>query len=309
MAARRFRLLPASEAATQPIPQYLSLNYCDLFKIQHVGNPFPLRPVSFSSLASYLECPGCALAAQRKRRNKEPKHFTNIFQGSLFGTGNPDPRLVGTLLHAIVNLLHDPDGPIAPEQQASLLAYPDVLTRFIRHDLLGALQTAGKIKLAIFFDELCGYETTLRKAVIEPLVSYQRELLRTGSTIFAISERFQMKLLSTKNTFANHMDWGGYVGLVGEFDQIRLRKCGESGSRPAIIEFKKGLGKKRTWDKMYEALRDEETGAKTSDELTEPGLAHALQLMIYWMAFQTRWDVMDQVRASRGRIEDVQMPL
>jgi hypothetical protein len=307
MAVGRLRLLPASEAATQPIPQYMTLNYGDLFKIQHVSNPFPLRPVSFSTLASYLECPGCALEMQRKRRAKEPKYFTNVFQGSLFGTGAPDPRQVGTLLHAIINLLHDPQGPVRPEQRALLLRYPDVLTRFIRYDLLSALQEAGKIKLAIFLDEMHGYDGTLRKAVIEPLLRYQHELARTRTTVFAGSERFQFKLLSTKNTFANHLDWGGYVGLVGEFDQIRLRRSSE-GMRSAIMEFKKGLGKKRSWDKLYAPQRDEYELAP-SDDLTEPGLAHALQLMIYWMAFQTRWDVMGPMLASRGRVEDLRMPL
>jgi len=312
MAVGRLRLLPAYEAATQPIPQYMTLNYGDLFKIQHVSNPFPLRPVSFSTLASYLECPGCALEMQRRRRAKEPKYFTNVFQGSLFGTGTPDPRQVGTLLHAVINLLHDPDGPVPADKRAVLLRYPDVLTRFIRYDLLSALREAGKIKMAIFLDEMCGYDGTLRKAVIEPLVRYQRELAHTRTTIFAGSERFQCKLLSTKNTFANHQDWGGYVGLVGEFDQIRLRQSSEGGVRPTIMEFKKGLGKKRSWDKMYTPQHDdlEDTYESTmSDNLTEPGLAHALQLMIYWLAFQTRWDVMGPMLASRGRVEDLRMPL
>src|ERR1700740_561967 len=117
MAGGRYRILHASEAETQPVPPYLSLNYENLFKIQRVSNPFPLRPVSFSRLSSYLECPGCALEQQRKRRAKEPRHFTDIHQGSLFAAREPDPRLVGTLLHAVVDLLHDPDGPVAPEQQ------------------------------------------------------------------------------------------------------------------------------------------------------------------------------------------------
>ena len=312
MLAGRYRILHAAEAATQPIPQYLSLNYADLFKIQRVSNPFPLRPVSFSRLTSYLECPSCALEQQRKRRAREPKHFTDIHQGSLFGSGEPDPRLVGTLLHAVVDLLHDPQGPVEAEQQSLLLTYPDVLTRFIRHDLLSALQAAGKLKLAMFFDEICAYEGTLQSTLIRPLLSYQQELLRTGSTVFAASERFQFKLLSTRNTFAGHSDWGGYVGLVGEFDQIRLRTYGEIKDRPAIMEFKKGLGKKRSWDKLYSALEGDESASAASpasDELVEPGLAHALQLMIYWLAFQTRWDVLGRVLTARGQIEDLSMPL
>jgi hypothetical protein len=312
MPGGRYRILHAAEAATQPIPQYISLNYGDLFKIQRVNNPFPLKPVSFSRLSSYLECPSCALEQQRKRRTKEPRHFTDVHQGSLFASREPDPRLVGTLLHAVVDLLHDPTGPVEAEQQMALLTYPDVLTRFIRYDLLSALQTAGKLKLAIFFDEICAYEETLRTTLLAPLLRYQRELLRTGATVFAASERFQFKLLSTRNTFAEHSDWGGYVGLVGEFDQIRLRACSKERSRPAIMEFKKGLGKKRGWDKWSAALAGEESmavGSLESDELLEPGLAHALQLIVYWLAFQTRWDIKERVQAARGQIEEFPMSL
>lgn len=312
MSGGRYRILSASEAATQPIPQYLSLNYADLFKIQRVSNPFPLRPVSFSRLASYLECPSCALEQQRKRRPKEPKHFTDVHQAGLFGSREPDPRLVGTLLHTIVNLLHDPQSPIEGERQKWLLADSDVLTSFIHHDLLGALQAAGKLGLAMFFDEICASEEVLRAAVIRPLLIYQQELVRTGSTVFAASERFQLKLLSTGKTFAGHRDWGGYVGLVGEFDQIRLRNGGEIKEKPAIMEFKKGLGKKRSWDKVAAALEKDSAPALTSpdsEELREPGLAHALQLMVYWLAFQTRWDVLERVLAARGYVEDLPMPL
>jgi hypothetical protein len=312
MPTGRYRILPVEEAVTQPISQYLNLNYAELFKIQRVSNPFPLRPVSFSRLASYLECPSCALEQQRKRRTKEPKHFTNLHQTSFFGSREPDPRLVGTLLHAVVDLLHDSHRSVSAEQQYLLLTSPDVLTSFIRYDLLNALQAAGKLKLAIFFDEICAYEEMLWSVLIRPLLSYQQELLRTGSTVFAASERFQCKLLSTGRTFAGHRDWGGYVGLVGEFDQIRLRNDGEVRDKPAIMEFKKGLGKKRSWDKWYAALEQNDGSFRTSvdsDELVEPGLAHALQLMVYWLAFQTRWDVWERVQTVRGQIEDLAMPL
>jgi hypothetical protein len=312
MAGGRYRILHASEAAIQPIPQYLSLNYANLFKIQRVNNPFPLRPVSFSRLTSYLECPNCALEQQRKRRKREPQHFTDLHQASLFAAREPDPRLVGTLLHAIVDLLHDPQGPLAEDKQASLLADTDVLTRFIRYDLLGTLQEAGKLKLAMFFDEIAAYEETLLSSVIYPLAHYQQELLRTGAQVFAASERFQFKLLSTGNTFAGHQDWGGYVGLVGEFDQIRLHHCDANRGRPAIMEFKKGLGKKRSWDKWAGALETEaEARAPTaaSEDLLEPGLAHAFQLMVYWLAFQTRWDLRERVLAARGQIDDLPMAL
>ena len=312
MAGDRYRILHASEAATRPIPQYLSLNYADLFKIQRVANPFPLRPVSFSRLTSYLECPNCALEQQRKKRKREPQHFTNLHQASLFAAREPDPRLLGTLLHAIVDLLHDPQGPLVEETRASLLADPDVLTRFIRYDLLGTLQEAGKLKLAMFFDEIAAYEETLHTSIITPLVSYQRELLRANARVFAASERFQFKLLSTGNTFAGHRDWGGYVGLVGEFDQIRLHYCGTTRGRPAIMEFKKGLGKKRGWDKRTAALETEKKAcvpSAASEDLLEPGLAHAFQLMVYWLAFQTRWDLQERVLAARGQIDDLPMTL
>src|SRR5258708_17890922 len=177
MLAGRYRMLTAAEAVTQPISQYLNLNYAELFKIQRVSNPFPLRPVSFSRLASYLECPSCALEQQRKRRTKEPKHFTDVHQGTVFGSREPDPRLAGTLLHAVVDLLHDSRGPVSAEQQHSLLTSPDVLTSFIRYDLLSALQAAGKLKPAIFFDEIFAYEEKLWSVLFCPLLRYQQELL------------------------------------------------------------------------------------------------------------------------------------
>jgi hypothetical protein len=312
MAGGRYRILHAHEAAIQPIPQYLSLNYADLFKIQRVANPFPLQPVSFSRLTSYLECPNCALAQQRKRREREPQRFTEIHQASLFASREPDPRLVGTLLHAIVDLLHDPCGPLDEKLRASLLADADVLTRFVQYDLLAALREAGKLKLAMFFDELAAYEGALRSIVLHPILSYQRELRRTGATVFAASERFQFKLLSTGNTFAGHRDRGGYVGLVGEFDQIRLHTRDTSYARPAIMEFKKGLGKKRNWDKQASLLAADGVAARLTgetDDLQEPGLAHAFQLMIYWLAFQTRWDLQERLLAARGQIDEIPMSL
>lgn len=310
MPAGSYRILPASEAATQPLPSYLSLNYANLFKIQRVSNPFPLRPISFSRLTSYLECPSCALEQSRKRRPKEPGRFIPVHQSSLFATKEPDPRLIGTLLHAVIDLLHDAQGPLTDEQQALLLTDPDVLTRFLQYDLLEALQTAGKFKLAVFVDELKTHRELLRSSLLRPLILYQREYQRTGSTVFAASERFQCKLLSTGKTFVGHKDWGGYVGLVGEFDQIRLRKDAGGRIRPAIMEFKKGLGKARNWDISLTALENlngasNEPGA--ASELEEPGLAHAFQLMIYWLAFQTRWDVMEQVMATRGQMDDLAM--
>jgi hypothetical protein len=312
MLINTLRLLHASEAATQSIPYYVHLDYANLFKIQHVRNAFPLKPVSFSRLVSYLECPGCALDQKPRRRTKEPKHFTNIHQTTMFGGRQPDPRLVGTLLHQIINLLHDERGPLTEAQRTSLLTYPDQLTGFLRHDLLQALRTAEKFKLAIFLDELSAHEDTLRTALISPLLRYQQELILSGSMVFAISERFQFKLLSTGKTFAGHNDWGGEVAVVGEFDQIRLRNIGSElvpGGTPAIIEFKKGLGQKKGWwDTLGLALEDKDAES-ASDGLSQPGMAHALQLAIYWLAFQTRWDVVEHVLFAKGRNEDVSMSL
>lgn len=303
--------LHSSEAATRSMPHYVHLNYANLFKIQHVRNAFPLKPVSFSRLVSYLECPGCALDQKPARRKKEPKHFTNIHQAALFGGRQPDPRLVGTLLHQIINLLHDNRGPLTEEQRITLLTCPDALADFLSSDVLEALQLAERVKLAIFFDELRAYKHTLRRLVIEPLLRYQQELVLSGARVFAISERFQFKLLSTSKTFAGHNDWGGEVALVGEFDQIRLRNIGSElapGGMPAIIEFKTGLGKKKIWDTLGLALEDGDTD-EVSDGLIQPGMAHALQLAIYWMAFQTRWDLLEYVQLVKGRSGEVPMSL
>ncbi|HLZ62565.1 MAG TPA: PD-(D/E)XK nuclease family protein [Ktedonosporobacter sp.] len=300
--------MKASEAAAQPIPGYISLNYADLFKIQQVRqNIFVFRPVSFSSLAEYLECPGCALDRKRKKRTKEPKHFTHIHQTSLFGKGIPDPRLVGTLLHHVINLLHDTRGPLTDEQRRELLTDPGSLTRFLRRDLLQLLRETEKLKLALFLDELSASEETLRTSLIVPLLRYREELVVSGSTVFAIAERFQFKLASTSKTFIGHRDWGGDVAIVGEFDQIRLRNVAEGTgltARPTILDFKTGLGKKKRWDKV-----GEEGIPGSPQELTQPGVAHAMQLAIYWMAFQTRWDVQEHVWLARGGVEDIRMPL
>ena len=121
-----------------------------------------------------------------------------------------------------------------------------------------------------------------------------------------------MQVALNRATFAGHRDWGGYVGLVGEFDQIRLRTNAAGKSRPAIMEFKKNLGKPRNWDMQHMAAESQTDGsaaAETRSELEEPGLAHAFQLMVYWLAFQTRWDIMERVQATRGRIEELAMPL
>lgn len=321
MNTNMYRVLPASEAAIQPIPYYVSQNYGELFKIQRVRNAFPLRPVSFSSLTSYLECPGCALDQKRRKRPKEPKHFTHQHQTSLFGSSRPDPRLVGTLLHQVINVLHDTRGPLTDEQRCELLASPEKFVRFIRRDLLQMLQAAQKLKLAMFLDELSANEWTLRKEIITPLLQYQRELALNGSEVFAVAERFQFKLASTRNTFTGHTDWGGEVAIVGEFDQIRLRHVstdyGPDG-KPAIIEFKAGLGKKKSWDLSASDLEDGddygesgndggEREEDTTEKCVQPGMVHALQLAIYWMAFQTRWDILERLRSAKGRGEDVHM--
>jgi hypothetical protein len=292
--------LNATQAARQLIPHYLTLNYDGLFKIQRVRNAFTLNPVSFSSLASYLECPGCAMDQRRKRRAKEPKNFSNVHQVSMFGRSAPDPQLLGTLQHALVNFLHDASGPVPETVREHVLADTDMLTSFIQEDLLDVLQVSGKLKLAMFYDELRQDKNTLHRTLITPLLHYQHELARTGSTVLSASERFQFKLMSTRNTFMDHPDWGGSVGIVGEFDQIRLRRCSTSshqGSRPAIMEFKKDLGKRKTSDLFSE------------EEEQQPSASHAMQLMVYWLAFQTRWDLMEKVASVKGRLTEIQMPM
>jgi hypothetical protein len=215
-----------------------------------------------------------------------------------------------------VNLLHDTHSPLGKSQQEALLADSRLLIRFLHHDLLATLKTAGKLKLAMFFDELRTNEARLQSALILPILQYQRNLARSGDTVLAASERFHFKLLSTRNTFCGHPDWGGYVGLVGEFDQIRLRKVGDAhrpGGVPAIMEFKKSLGKARKGGTSPPGLfagleeEDQDTASSASNALPTP--AHAMQLMVYWLAFQTRWDVLGKVNEKKGLVADIHMPL
>lgn len=302
------RVLNAAQVASQPIPHALSLNYDNLFKIQRVRNAFPLSPVSYSKLASYLECPWCTMVQKPKRRTKEPNHFLPVQQGRLFGGGQPDPRLVGTLLHTLVNLLHAPDSPLTERTRAELLTDSNAFVHFLRRDALETLQQAGKIKLAVFLNELQQQPPTFRNTVITPLLQYQRELISTHSTVFAAAERFQLKLLSTKNTFAAYPDRGGHIALVGEFDQIRLRTTGNKGQEgiPAIIEFKKGLGGKKV---SRPSLFEEAEEPVEDREPAQPSESHAMQLMIYWLAFQTRWDLTELMREARGMWQDIPMQL
>ena len=239
-------------------------------------------------------------------------HFLPIQQGRLFGNGRPDPRLVGTLLHTLVNVLHAPDSPLSEKRRAELLADSDAFVHFLRRDALETLQLAGKIKLAMFFNELGLQPTLFRTTVITPMLHYQRGLISTHSTVFAAAERFQLKLLSTKNTFADYPDRGGYIALVGEFDQIRLRDAGNKeqvGGIPAIIEFKKGLGGKRVATTQPSLFED---AAEQTEEDSEPLLptdSHAMQLMIYWLAFQTRWDLTEPMQERRGVWQEIPMQL
>lgn len=299
------------EAASQPIPRYIKLSYNELFKIQQVRNPYTLSPVSFSSLASYLECPSCALDHRHKRRAKEPQQFTTVRQSSLFNGHEPDARLLGTLLHLLVNLLHDPNGPLSRQQQELLLENTSRFASFLRDgEALTALRDAGKMRMAMFFDELSCRKKWFISHLLSPLLRYQRELQVTGNRVLTHAERFQFKLLSTNSTFAQHADWGGYVGIVGEFDQVRLRFTENAAQgRPAIMEFKKGLGRKknRAPTLFPDTLFPEEPETSDSGEL--PSDAHALQLMVYWLAFQTRWDILDEVNALKGRVQDISMPI
>ncbi|MBE3559149.1 MAG: PD-(D/E)XK nuclease family protein [Ktedonobacteraceae bacterium] len=308
MTGGTLRFLNATQASSQLLPHYLSLNYDDLFKIQHVRNPFPLRPVSYSSLAAYLECPGCALDQRNKKRPREPRHFTTTHQTGLFSTGEPDPRLLGTLLHTLVNMLHEANGPLAREEQERLLSDADRLHSFIYHDALTTLRNAGKLKLAMFFDQLNCHPALLHRTVVAPLLRYQREIASTDSIIVAGAERFQFKLLSTRKTFAGHPDWGGYVGIVGEFDQIRLRSTLRGVRVPVIVEFKKGLGRpKNPATRAFLVPEEQEPVAGTNTP--QPDVFHAMQLMIYWLAFQTRWDIQERVASARNALIDIPMPV
>lgn len=313
MLGGNYRFLSAAEAAAQPVPQHLTLNYADLFKIQRVRNPFPLRPVSVSRVLAYLECPSCALDHLREKRSAEPRQFRKVHQSGLFHTRESDPHLIGVLLHEAADLLHARNGLIEADRQATLLTSPEALARFLRSDFFNALQTSGKFQLAMVFNEISRREETFQSTLLVPMLSYQRELQLTESTVFAPAERFQFKLLSTSNTFSDHQDWGGYVGLVGEFDQIRLRKSVDGSERPAIVEFQKDSGKKRQWDRSVKEENRKDGGVGESlwesDESREPGLAHALQLMMDWLAFQTRWDVLGQAQNNKGRIVDLPITL
>ncbi len=305
------QFINAVQAASQPIPRYIKLSYNELFKIQSVKNPYTLNPVSFSALASYLECPSCALDHRHKRRAKEPQHFTTVRQSALFSGHEPDARLLGTLLHSLINVLHDPNGPLSRQQQEVLLTNSDHLGAFLRDGgALNALRDVGKVRLAMFFDELSCRKKWFISHLLVPLLHYQRELEVTGNRVLAHSERFQFKLLSTNNTFAQHADWGGSVGIIGEFDQVRLRFT-ENATQgvPAIMEFKKGLGKKKSRASTLfpDTLFHEEPEAQ--DDVRLPSDAHAMQLMVYWLAFQTRWDILDHVNALKGRVQDISMPI
>ncbi len=308
-------ILNAVEAASQPFPLSITFTYDDLFKIQRVKNPFVLSPVSYSSLASYLECPWCMISQKRKKRTKEPTQITPVRQTTLFGGGRPDPRMVGTLLHTVVNFLHDEKGPLDLEKRSRLLTNSDVLARFIRQELFCTLQQAGKMNLAVFFNELKYQSETLHTMVTTPLIRYQRELAASETTVFAAAERFQCKLLSTKNTFAGHPDWGGYVCLIGEFDQVRVRngKNTKDGGIPAIIEFKKGLGgtkpkKAAPLPGLFAELNEAEVEEESmASPIVEPTVAHAMQLMTYWIAMQTRWAIRTHFIETRGILQEIPM--
>jgi hypothetical protein len=230
-----------------------------------------------------------------------------VQQSSLFGPGPPDARAIGTLLHTIINYLHASNGLLSAEKQTLLLSKPEMLDRFIRRDLHSLLQRDGKIQLALTLHDLHYDARLLARSLIEPMMRYSRELVDNRAVVFGVAERFQVKLSSTRNTFANFPGRGGYVGLIGEFDQIRLFR-GRDGSAPrgvpAIIEFKKSLG----WRKKAE----DEVSLEGEGELVahvQPTAFHAMQLMIYWLAFQSLWDTEEFVRNQRGMATELPMQL
>lgn len=286
-----------------------------MFKIQHVRNAFPLQPVSYSRLASYLECPGCALDQKRKRRSKGPKQFTSIHQGSLFGHGGPDARLVGTLLHALVTILHDSQGPIARGEVRNPLADEQALSHFLYHDALSLLKQTENMQLAIFFDGMLQNRKHFYREIVLPLQRYRQTLVETGDVIVEAMPHFQCKLLSTGKTFTGHPGWGGHVALVGEFDQIRLCKTPQHPEGVlTIVEFKKNLTSRKKWktaEHLFLMPQEEEEAGKALDAqaLDLPDEFHAFQLMVYWLAFQTRWDIMPRVKAVKGTMVDIAMPL
>lgn len=242
---------------------------------------------------------------RRKKAPKEPTQYPIVQQSSLFGPGPPDARTIGTLLHTIITYLHASKGPLSKEKQTLLLAKPEPLDHFIRRDLHALLQDEGKINLALTLHDLHYDARLLSRSLIEPLLRYQRELTDNESVVFGVAERFQVKLSSTRNTFTNFPGRGGYVGLIGEFDQIRLRK-GQNNAAPrgvpAIIEFKKSLG----WKKDEASPVEAENGL-IAEML--PTAFHAMQLMIYWLAFQTLWDTEEFVRNQRGMLAELPMQM
>jgi hypothetical protein len=212
----------------------------------------------------------------------------------------------------VITMLHDTNGALAEKQRRILLGSADRLKHFVSHDLMELLRAEGKLKLAMFFDQLRTRDEFLYSSVILPLLKYRQELMSTRSVIFSGSERFQYKLLSTGKTFARHSDWGGTVGLVGEFDQIRLRYVGHPAAPagiPAIIEFKSGLGRKSIWDTPGSSELSDWGPQQPAAMLEQPGVKHAFQLMIYWLAFQTLWDLREHVEVVKGRCVEIPMPL
>ncbi len=243
---------------------------------------------------------------KRKKAPKELARYPIVQQSSLFGPGPPDARAIGTLLHTLLNYLHASNSPLPKEKQALLLSRPELLDHFIRRELHSTLQQQGKINLALVLHDLQYDARLLSNSLIEPILRYQRELATNETAVFGVAERFQVKLSSTRNTFAGLPGRGGYVGLIGEFDQIRLRKGQDnpaSSGIPAIIEFKKSLG----WKSKETTSTIERDDNASHDGL--PTEFHAMQLMIYWLAFQTLWDTEEFVRKQRGMLSEMSMLL
>ncbi len=244
---------------------------------------------------------------KRKRAPKEPTQYPILQQTSLFSSGIPDARAIGTLLHTLINFLHTPHGPLSREAQKLLLAEPEPLARFIRRDFHSILQQEGKISLALALRDLHFDAKLLTNSLVTPMLRYQRELANTNAQVFGVAERFQLKLSSTRNTFREHSGRGGYVGLIGEFDQIRLRHAQSDAlerGTPAIIEFKKSLG----WRKNEEEQKDGSKDTFAQDSM-QPTEFHAMQLLIYWLAFQTLWDTEEFVRSQKGMLQEIPMSL
>ncbi|GHO41972.1 hypothetical protein [Ktedonospora formicarum] len=60
---------------------------------------------------------------------------------------------------------------------------------------------------------------------------------------------------------------------------------------------------------LFANLVEEHEKGEDLSEKSQPSEFHAMQLMVYWIAFQTRWDVRDYISRQKGMLADIHMPL